>query len=142
MALLAARWLSRDARTRLVDSTVGVGVLVMSLLVATYFLREERADSWKSAKSVVLAHRASTAGQALNQPLYFVGDLPYSASFYSQGKAKMVPGNAELLKLMDQGSVLVALNPDQIQALPDAMNARLKLQVSSGAYKLYLSVLK
>lgn len=142
MALLAARWSSRDARTRLVNGAVGVGVLVMSLLVATYFLREERADSWKSAKTVVLAHRASNAAQAVNQPLYFVGDLPYSASFYSQGKAKMVSSNAELLKLMDQGRVLVALNPDQIQALPDAIKARLALQVSSGAYNLYVSTLR
>ena len=137
MALLAARWLSLDTRIRWITAVVGAGVLVISLLVAAFFLREQFADSWKSAKAVVLAQQATAPGQSL----YFIGDLPYSASFYSQGKAKAVPDNSALLKLMERGNLLVALNPDQVKAMPEDIKVRLKLQASSGAYRLYASVL-
>ena len=137
LALLAARWLSLDTRAKLINGVVGAGVVVMGLLVAAFFLREQFADSWKSAKAVVLVQQRTAPGQAL----FFIGDLPYSASFYSQGKAKMLADNTELLKLMERGTVLVALNPDQVIALPAELKMRLKLQLSSGAYGLYTSVL-
>ena len=136
MALLAARWLSRDARTRWVNGVVAAGVLAMSLLVAGFFLREQFADSWKSAKTVVMEHRARSTSP---QPLMFVGDLPYSASFYSHGKARAVPGNAELAALVAKGPLFVALNPDQVLALTPELKAQLRLLATSGAYKLYTS---
>ena len=108
MALLAARWLNADARTRWVNGVVGAGVLAMACLVAAFFGREQLNDSWKSAKTVVLAHQAKGAGQ----PLLFMGDLPYSASYYAQGKVKALPGNAELAARLASGPVFVALNPD------------------------------
>ena len=138
MALLAARWLSRDARARWVSGVVAAGVLAMSLLVTAFFVREEVADSWKSAKTVVLAHQASASGQ----PLLFMGDLPYSASFYSKGKARALPGNAELAARLALSPVFVALNPDQVKALPPELVTKLKLVATSGAYKLYSSAQK
>ena len=138
MALLAARWLSRDARARWVSGVVAAGVLAMSLLVTAFFVREEVADSWKSAKTVVLAHQTSASGQ----PLIFMGDLPYSASFYSKGKARALPGNAELIQRLQVGPVYVALNPDQVKTLPPELVSKLKLEATSGAYKLYSTAKK
>ena len=136
MALLAARWLSRDARTRWVNGVVAAGVLTMGVLVAGFFLREQFADSWKSAKTVVLEHRARSTS---TQPLMFMGNLPYSASFYSQGKARAVPGNVELAALVAKGQLFVALNPDQVLALTPDLKARFSLLATSGAYKLYMA---
>jgi hypothetical protein len=68
-----------------------------------------------------------------------MGDLPYSASFYSQGKAKAVTGNAELEARLAKESAFVALNPDQIKALPAPLVAKLHLEAQSGAYGLYLA---
>ena len=138
MALLAARWLSRDSRARWVSSVVAMGVLGMSLLVTGFFLRQHFADSWKSAKTVVLAHQASASGQ----PLLFMGDLPYSASFYSKGKARALLGNVELAQSLQAGPVFVALNPDQVKALPPELVPKLKLEATSGAYKLYSTLKK
>jgi hypothetical protein len=135
MALLAARWLAGDSRTRLVHGVVGAGVISMAVLVAAFFLREQVNDSWKSAKTVVQVQQTSQPGQSL----FFMGDLPYSASFYSLGKAKKVADNPELLKLLDQGSILIALKPGQIQDLPPELKSRLKLLASSGAFRLYSS---
>ena len=138
MALLAARWLSRDDRARWVSGVVAAGVLAMSVLVTAFFVREEVADSWKSAKTVVQAHQTSASGQ----PLIFMGDLPYSASFYSKGKAIALPGNAEMTQRLQAGPVYVALNPDQVKALPPDLVSRLKLEATSGAYKLYSTAKK
>ena len=138
MALLAARWLSRDARARWINGTVGVGVLAMSLLVAAFFVREALADSWKTAKTVVQAHQASATGQ----PLLFMGDLPYSASFYSKGKARALPGNPELAQRLQAGPVFIALNPNQVKELPPELVPKLKLVATSGAYKLYSTAQK
>ena len=135
MSVLAAGWLSGDARVRWVNAVLASGVLAMSLLVAAFFAREEVLDSWKSAKTVVLAHQADAAGKSL----VFIGDLPYSASFYSHGKAKAVADNAALAQLVASSAVRVALTPDQVRALPPDLASRLKLQASSGAYTLYLS---
>ena len=137
MAVLAARWLSSDLRTRWVNAVVGLGVLSMSLLVAVFFVREQLADSWKSAKTVVLAHQAQG-----KEPLLFMGDLPYSASFYSQGKARALAGNAELALRMQTGPVYVALNPDQVKTLTPDLSAALRLVATSGAYKLYTTAQK
>ncbi|MFN5350928.1 MAG: ArnT family glycosyltransferase [Polaromonas sp.] len=138
MALLAARWLSSDTRTRWVHGVVGAGVLVMACLVAAFFGREQLNDSWKSAKTVVLAYQAKGAGQ----PLLFMGDLPYSASYYAQGKVKALQGNAELAARLASSPVFVALNPDQVKALPPELAARLRLEATSGAYRLYSSSAK
>ena len=109
----------------------------MALLVAGYFGREQAADSWKTAKTAVAEHRARNPSAL---PLLFLGDLPYSASFYSQGKAKAVAGNAELAARLAQGRQFVALTPEQVQALPPELKARLRLEAKSGAYNLYSSV--
>ncbi|MES2412775.1 MAG: glycosyltransferase family 39 protein [Pseudomonadota bacterium] len=136
VGLLAAGWLAADVRARLVDSLVAAGVLVMALLVAFYFINEQRADSWKSAKRAVIEYTLQGNGQ---QPLLFIGDLPYSASFYSGGKAKAVADNAELSERIAKGSVFVALNPDQVNALTPELKGGLRLRASSGAYRLYSS---
>lgn len=139
LAMLAAGWLAGDARTRRVDGVVSAGVVVMALLVGGFFLKEQATDSWKTAKTAVTEYQARNTDK---RPLLFMGDLPYSASFYSHGKARAVPGNAELATRMAQGPLFVALNPDQVQVLPPELKAGLRLEATSGAYKLYSSLPK
>ncbi len=134
LALLAAGWLAGDVRTRRVDVFVSVGVVVMASLIAAFFINQQRVDSWKTAKAAVAAYELRKTGA---QPLLFMGDLPYSASFYSQGKAKAVAGNAELAERLKQGGVFVALNPDQVKELSPELKGLLRLQATSGAYNLY-----
>ncbi len=134
LALLAAGWLAGDVRTRWVDVFVSVGVVVMAALIAAFFINQQRVDSWKTAKAAVAAYELRKTGA---QPLLFMGDLPYSASFYTQGKAKAVAGNTELAARVKQGSVFVALNPDQVKELSPELMGLLRLQATSGAYNLY-----
>ena len=139
LAILAAGWLTHDSRHRTVDAVVASGVLGMALLIAGYFIREQLSDSWKSAKTVVAEHRLRTTQ---NQPLLFVGDLPYSASFYSQGKAKAVVTNADLSARLAKAPAFVALTPAQVMELTPELKAGLRLVAKSGAYSLYFSAQK
>lgn len=139
LAMLAAGWLARDTRVGRIDTVLSSGVLIMALLVGSYFLKEQVADSWKTAKAVVLEHQLRQTNNDTG-PLLFMGDLPYSASFYSQGKARAVLGNTELAERMDQGPLFVALNVDQVLALPPELGARLVLQAQCGIYRLYSSI--
>jgi 4-amino-4-deoxy-L-arabinose transferase-like glycosyltransferase len=136
LAMLAAGWLAMDTRTRRIDALVLVGVAVMALLVAAYFINEQLADSWKTAKTAVVQYQVRNKD---NRPLLFIGDLPYSASFYSQGRAKAVAGNAELARRLAAGHVFVALTPAQAQQLTPELKAGLHLAARSGAYDLYSS---
>lgn len=137
LAMLGAGWLAGDARVRWIDGVVAAGMVLMALLVAGFFLNQQWADSWKTAKTAVMQYQLRNTD---NRPLLLMGDLPYSASFYSQGKAKAVVGNAELAARMAKSPLFVALNPDQIQALTPELKARLHLEATSGAYTLYSSL--
>ncbi len=139
LAILVAGWLALDSRHRTVDAVVASGVLVMALLIASFFIKEQLADTWKSAKTAVAEYRIRATQQ---QPLLFVGDLPYSASFYSQGKAKAVLTNADLSARLAKAPAFVALTPAQVLALTPELKAGLRLEAKSGVYDLYFSVFK
>ena len=134
LAMLAAHWLAGDIRVRLVDAVLAAGVATIALLVGSYMLREAHNDSWKTAKTVVTEyHLRNTQGW----PLLFVSDRPYSASFYTGGKALRVAEFDELARRLDQGGAFVALTKPQVSILPAGLKARLQLQMQSGAFDLY-----
>ena len=136
VAMLTAHWLAGDVRVRLVDAVLAAGVATIALLVGGYMLREAHNDSWKTAKTVVAQYHArNTEGW----PLLFVSDRPYSASFYTEGKALRVAEFDELAKRLDQGGAFVALTKPQGSVLPPDLKARLTLQMQSGAFDLYVS---
>ena len=137
MAMLVAGWLAGDIRTRRVDAVLSAGVVIMAVLIGSYFVNEQIANSWKTAKMAVLEYQIRNTSRL---PLLFVGDLPYSASFYSQGRAKAVAVNADLVKRLDLGPLFVALNADQVNALPPELAARLRLEAKTGTYNLYTAV--
>ena len=133
-AMLTAHWLAGDVRVRLVDAVLAAGVAAIALLVGGYMLREAHNDSWKTAKTVVAQyHVRNTDGW----PLLFVSDRPYSASFYTGGKALRVAEFDELVRRLDQGGAFVALTKPQVSILPPSLKARLTLQMQSGAFDLY-----
>ena len=117
-------------------------MLGMALLAGAFFLKQQIDDSWKTAKMAVMQYQLLNTDK---RPLLLMGDLPYSASFYSQGKAKAVKDNVELATRVAQERLFVALNPDQVQvqvqALTPELRIRLQLEATSGAYSLYSSIL-
>lgn len=93
-AAWGALWLSTLSRRRLVDGVVAAGAIAMSLAFTGVVTYRNLTNEWKSAKDVVTAYR-QYATQA-PAPLLFLGGVPYSASFYSQGQAQLISGTREL----------------------------------------------
>ena len=139
LAVLTAHWLAGDVRVRRVDAVLASGIITIALLVCGYMLREAYNDSWKSAKAVATDYRTRNTA---SWPLLFVGDRPYSASFYTGGKALRVTDFSELAQRLDQGGAFVALTKQQVSLLPPVLGTRLKLERQSGALDLYSSLQK
>lgn len=91
-AALVALHLSHGVRSRLVDWVLSVGTVVMSLTLIGVVTYRHMTSDWKSAKDVIAAYDAFATNAP--GPLLFMGARPYSASFYSEGQARLAPGHA------------------------------------------------
>ncbi|GAO22071.1 hypothetical protein ALISP_1891 [Alicycliphilus sp. B1] len=88
MALLASAWLQQRAKPESVNKLVASGLAVTLLGSLAFGAQLYRSDSVnrKSAKSLVAFWQAHGGGSA---PLIFIGSRLHSASFYSDGQARL-----------------------------------------------------
>lgn len=134
LAMLTAAWLAADPRRRRVNIVVAGGVIVTALAMSAVIGSQHRAFGWKTAKPVVLAYQARKANE---EPLIFVNKRPYSASFYSGGKAEQVSNMAELAQRLKHRRAFIALTREQRQELPAALRSRLNEEGRFGNYGLF-----
>lgn len=134
-AMLAALWLRRDSRRRLVDAAVALGTVGATLTLCVVLGVRQENISWKSAKDLVLAWRQHATAA---QPLVFLDVLPYSASFYSDGRAKAVKSLRELEQLGAARPIYLGLAVSQVATLTPDFRSRLKEVGSYGRYRLFV----
>lgn len=148
LAIGLALWLAGDPRHRRVNAVVIAGVLVTLATLLAIAVDRQSTQAWKTARDTVAAYtelsREARPATALNSPqqplpLVFLGDRPYSASFYSRGTAKLVSTTTDLLALLEQQSAFVALTNQQSKAMSAALRARLQLLQSGPQFDLYRS---
>lgn len=128
LALLAGRWTATRQRQRWAEGVVTAG-LVVSITAAVGLLVVARADGRfesKSAKALVSEYRQR---RQPGEPLYFVGRVPFSGSFYSDGQARAL----EHMGALPVGqAALVILEQKDLDSLPDDQRARLAPISGSG----------
>lgn len=134
LAILTAVWLAADPRRRRVNIVVAGGVIVTALGMGAVIGTQQTANSWKTAKSVVEAYQARKAN---DEPLIFIGTRPYSAAFYSQGKAEQVSNMAQLAQRLKNRRGFIALTPQQQQDVPPELQSRLNNAGHYGNYRLF-----
>lgn len=134
LAILTAAWLAADRRRRRVNIVVAGGVIVMALAMSMVIGTQHMAASWKTAEPVVVAYQARKADR---EPLIFVDKRPYSASFYSRGKAEKVNNMAELEQRLRHRRAFIALKREQRQDLPAELQSRLNEEGHFGNYGLF-----
>ena len=93
LAILAGRWLARDPRQRVVHGLVATGLVILTGAAAALLSSQGSMGAIRSASGVLLpllsgGHKASE--------VTFLNALPYSASFYTGGKAHDVIKDEEL----------------------------------------------
>ena len=135
LAMLAAAWLAADIRTRKVELLVTAGLLIMALGATGLIAGMHWTGQWKTTKSLILEYQARKTG---GEALVFLGSLPYSASFYSQGKAERVTDVAALAQRLDKEPAFVALAPGQLRELPPDLRARARGEGQYNGYQLFL----
>jgi hypothetical protein len=91
-------------------------------------------NEMKVAKAVVLDYQARNNG---SESLIFLHNRPYSAEFYSQGKAELAPNVTALLEKIEQKPAYVVVSSDAEIKLPAELMQRLQLVKRHGDFDLY-----
>lgn len=131
MAMFIARWMIVDTRVERTNHIILCGLLITILGFSGYLVRQDLTDNWKNTKSLVKHYEALNTQ---HESLIFLGGRPYSASFYTNGKAENLKDIESLTKRLDKSPAFVALRPNQFSSLPAQLQARF-YQV--GFYKEY-----
>ena len=138
LVMLCAAWLARDTRQQRVDMIITAGLMVTGCIMIGYLVSlqvAERLDS-KTTKHLVNDY---TSMRQHNEALIFVGSRPFSADFYSAGKAQQVKTMEQLMTKIDQMPAYVAIRHKEAKHLPAEAQERLKWVAHYGDYELFLA---
>ena len=138
LAMCLAGWLVIDSRIQRTNHIVLLGLLLTGLGFSGYLIRQDLTDNWKNTKSLVQHYEALNTQ---HEGLIFLSGRPYSAAFYTNGKAENAEDAASLAKRLDQSPAFVALRSRQFNNLPPDLQARLHKEGFYNEYQL-LSVEK
>lgn len=123
-ALLMARWLTLRSPRAEAWVVSGLAVALVGSVVGFGRLALDQRRDQRSARHLVEAYAAeSHAGE----PLVYLDHRPYSASFYSQGRARQIAGLSELPKLLEARSGYLAID-SKIDMTLDLSAAGLELE--------------
>lgn len=122
LALLAGCWSATRQRARWAEGVVTAGV-VLSTVVTLGLIVVARTDGSlekRSARAIVADYRQQ---RQAGEPLYFLGRMPFSASFYSDGQARAI----ERLGALPAGrSACIVLPQNRLDALSAQERSRLE----------------
>ena len=152
LALLGGYYLVRKDPRR-VDQLLATGlsiVLVVSLVFVLVFPITGYGER-KSERSLIHYYQSrlangdiySSTKSGINStnkaaPLVYLGQYPYSASFYSNGNLSAVPNTSALINHLDnQDSLIVAISNDQDPEVSSLIQERLKKIKAFRRYSLY-----
>nr|WP_297379836.1 phospholipid carrier-dependent glycosyltransferase [uncultured Roseateles sp.] len=145
LALLLARWLSRDPRRSLVNGVITLGIVLLIGTSALLIGWRSQIGGFRSAAVVLMPLQQS--GHHADE-VSFLNTLPYSASFYSRGAATSVVKEDALQSWLDGDAVLgpdhrhefLIASSKQWRVLPEPMRAKLSIVSESAGYVLLVRV--
>lgn len=143
LALLGADWLTRRPDQRRVNRLLTLGLALTVLLLAGFVgaLNSRQAQDWHTTRNLV-AHAAALNGadpSARQRDLIFYPERPYSAAFYSRGRAGQISRASDLLPRLTAQPAFLAIRTSAVPALPPELQARLQWQARHGEYTLFSS---
>jgi 4-amino-4-deoxy-L-arabinose transferase-like glycosyltransferase len=122
LAILGGYWTATRKRQARVEGLITLGIVgCCGALIGLLTLPKiSNVFDARSAKSLIGDYRADAASE---QPLYFLGRVPFSGSFYTQGKARAI---ADVRDLPVGQPAYVILDNDALNSL--APDVRMRLQ--------------
>lgn len=138
LALLGASSLQRRYAARDINRYLTLGLLLSTLLLAagTAYLHAHKADDWHTSRQLVERSTALQQGKA-PKALLFHPQRPYSATFYSQGQAQLIPEPAKLAERLAQQDALLAVYVGALSQLPPPWLPCLSVLERHGDYVLF-----
>lgn len=135
LALLAAGSLSRQPDLLRVNRLLSWGMGLSALLFAGFVagLNLKPAQDWHTTRQLVAHYDALHTGDGA---LFFYPERPYSAAFYSQGRAEQVAQAADLLQRVTQPSSFLAVKTTSWATLPAPVQAQAHVLARHGDYTL------
>jgi hypothetical protein len=107
LALLVGGWTASRRRARLTEGVLTTGIAAMAIGLIAFVVSGSVNDRFtnRSAKDVLLAYQAHADE---GESLYFLGKVPFSASFYSAGQARALASLSDLASTTnDKGAWVV-----------------------------------
>lgn len=140
VALLLGRYLSALPDPRSVNRLLAGGLWLMSVLLVGLVvgLNLRQAQDWHTNKHLV-AHYDASAKTHPPAALIFYPVRPYSAAFYSQGRALHFRTPEVLMQRLSEGPAYLAIKTADLSQLPAMPQVRMQLQAELGEFSLFLS---
>lgn len=130
--LVADMWAQRQAQ-RLSNRVQRLGLLTPALVLVVVLVVQPHAG-FQSQREIISAYRSSLQK---DMPLIYFKQRPYSAEFYSQGRAREIDDAVQLRQQLATPDVLyVAIKQSSLQQLPADLRAGLKTVLTSREYVL------
>jgi len=143
MALYVASWFANQTSLSHVKKErfllFGLTITAIIMVIVILAIPITGAGEKKSAKSIIEIYNVHKKD---NESIFYYGKRPFSASFYSNGKASEVLNKDELGRLIRTKDAFLAINKEDYVQLPDTLKNRLQFIDASGKYQLYQILLQ
>ena len=135
LALLGATWLGRQSLVVRANQLLacGLGLTMIAFAAFLYDLQIGGQNEVRSQKSLVADYASRSLG---DEALIYLRLRPYSATFYSRGKAERARDVTQLTAKLAQKPAFVAVKIIDLPNLTPELRQKLKLLAHHGAYEL------
>ena len=137
LALLGAQWLTRQADLPRVNRLLTLGLILSTVLFAGFVasLNLKQTEDWHTTQRLVAHYDTLNTQQ---RALIFFPERPYSAAFYSRGRAEQITQASKLLTRLAEQPAYLAVETTAVARLPAAVRDHLQAQGQHGDYALFL----
>jgi 4-amino-4-deoxy-L-arabinose transferase-like glycosyltransferase len=139
LALLVGGWLTTRANQNLVRLNLALG-LSITMVVAIGFnvsMPFTGRSNDLSAKTLIQDY---TLHKDADQPLIYFGYRPFSAAFYSQGKAQLEMTTAGLSDRLQERTAYVAIRTTELGQIPASLMVKIERVAEHGYFTLFRNV--
>lgn len=130
LAVLAALWTASQSGKG--TEWLLTGVLWFWTLTLVVCVVLANGEDYRDRRSVKVLMNDYKSAVQRGEPLYFLFEVPFSGSFYSDGQAKGPIDVAQLTAFPASQSTLVVMPEQQLTALPAALKSRVTIISSRG----------
>jgi 4-amino-4-deoxy-L-arabinose transferase-like glycosyltransferase len=137
LALLVGGWLTTRANQNLVRTNLALGLTITMVLAAGFNISMPftgRSNDLAAKTLIQDYHSRDPKGL----PLIYLKHRPFSAAFYSQGKALLEKTPEALIKRLETTPAYVAIRTSDLDYMPPVLMSRLERLSKHGYFTLFL----